>query len=52
MKHYGFKPSIFGQAFQLENIDRRRQYYVALLRAGKKRARQLGKKQSKEVDYE
>lgn len=51
MKHYGFKTSVFGRAFRLKNIDRKRQYYRALLRAGKKRARQEGKRQAKEVDY-
>ncbi|QEG09113.1 hypothetical protein HWC29_gp073 [Aeromonas phage 4_4572] len=49
MKPYGHKGSIFGQAFRLENIDRKRPYYDALLRAGKKRARQEGKKQSKAI---
>lgn len=52
MKYYGFKTSIFGQACQLENIDRRRQYYKALLRAGRKHARQEGKRQAREVDHE
>lgn len=48
MKYYGFKTSIFGKAFRSESFDRKRAFYDALVRAGRKRARQEGKKSASE----
>ena len=46
MKYYGFKTSHYGKAYRTDNIDRKRPYYVSLVRAGRKRARQEGKKEA------
>lgn len=48
MKYYGFKTSIFGKAFSNDSVDRKRAYYDSLVRAGRKRARQEGKKTASE----
>lgn len=48
MKYYGFKPSIFGKAYRMDHIDRKRPYYDALVRAGRKHARQAGKKEAQD----
>lgn len=45
MKMYGHKKSIFGQAFRHTTKDRQANWYDALHRAGKKRARQEGQKE-------
>jgi hypothetical protein len=48
VKYYGFKTSHFGKAYRTENIDRKRPYYDSLVRAGRKRARQEGKKEGED----
>lgn len=48
MKYYGFKTSRFGHAYPPENLGRKRQYYDALVRAGRKHARQAGKKEAQD----
>lgn len=40
--------SHFGKAYRTENIDRKRPYYDSLVRAGRKRARQEGKKEGED----
>lgn len=50
MKYYGQKSSIYGRAYRTENIDRKRPYYEALVRAGRKNARQQGKKEARQID--
>lgn len=44
------KKDIFGKAYRTDNIDRKRPYYDSLVRAGRKRARQEGKKQGEDRD--
>lgn len=50
MEYYGRKSSQYGQAYRSESIDRKRPYYEALVRAGRKRARQEGKKQARDTE--
>lgn len=48
MKFYGFKRSHFGMAYRTDQ-RRQRDYYDSLKRAGRKRERQAGQKQSEEI---
>lgn len=48
MKYYGFKTSHYGKAYRTDNIDRKRPYYDSMVRAGRKRARQEGKKEGED----
>lgn len=50
MKLYGHKMSIFGMAYRSKSKDRQENFYDALKRACKKRARQDGQKESKDID--
>lgn len=52
MKLYGFKSSIFGQAFRSTVKRRQVNAYDALHRAGKKRERQKGQKESNSYDLD
>lgn len=49
MKLYGTKSSAFGMAYKDPNKDRQSNFYDALKRACKKRARQEGQKDAKDV---
>ncbi|QPI17886.1 hypothetical protein POP12_094 [Pectobacterium phage POP12] len=48
MKYYGIKGSAFGYASEFCKTKRKRMYFDALTRAGRKHARQQGKKESKD----
>lgn len=47
MKYYGFKTTRYGNAYPPGDLNRKRAFYDALVRAGRKHARQEGKKEAK-----